>query len=387
MRETYDVVIAGAGPAGAQCARYLTENSKYSVLLLDRTQEIGEPKKSTAGTRPEAVEQFELPKSVMMSAIDTAIIEGPTKQVVLPLKGWRVLEFGKFKKFLVEEAVHRGADVRIGSAVKAPIIEGKKIVGVEYQDFDGPHTVRAQVVIDATGPTAALATQMGLRTLDAVDHWVGMEFEMERLKLKQQHAYVIKLDHRYAPGGYSWIFSTGQNCAKVGNCWNSLIFQQKSGKGSEAKYLEQWIGDDERLQNGVSLEMHAGDAYFDPSVKKRTADNFMAIGDAVCSINPLFGEGIYSALWTGTAAAQTVIEALRKKNTSADQLMQFDRAWEQGPGKHWRITHFFMKRLYNLSNDNYDKVVQQLKKVDPDTLQRFFKYEFALGDVKRILGF
>ena len=54
----YDVIIAGAGPAGAQCARYIAENSNYSVILLDRTHKLGYPKKSTAGTFNELIDPF-----------------------------------------------------------------------------------------------------------------------------------------------------------------------------------------------------------------------------------------------------------------------------------------------------------------------------------------
>ena len=88
----YDIIIVGAGPAGAQCARYISEHSKYSVLLLDKTQEIGEPKKSTAGTFPETMQVFDLPRSVVQNKTHAIIFEGPTEATELPMEGY-VLDF------------------------------------------------------------------------------------------------------------------------------------------------------------------------------------------------------------------------------------------------------------------------------------------------------
>ncbi len=383
MGVDYDVIIAGAGPAGAECARYISENSKLSVLLLDRTQEIGEPKKSTAGTFMDTMRVFKLPNKVTMTEIHAAVIEGPSEESVLPIEGY-VLEFGKLKKFLVEEAVHHGVDLKIQATVTKPILEKNKLVGVEYQTLDGVQVAKARIVIDATGPAATLATQLGLRTLDPRDHWIGMEFEMEKLKLRTQHAMVFKLDQNYAPGGYSWIFSTGNNHAKVGNCWSREFFRKNGGQGSEVSYLMKWIKSDGRLKNGIPIEMHAGDAYFNPSISKRSSENFMAVGDSVCCIHPLAGEGIRPGMYSGMFAAQTAIEALGKNDTSARLLSGYDKRWFAYAGSR-KLSQFLSNRLYNLSNKRLDKFVANLRKLDDAGIQRFVNYSFTLNDIRKLL--
>ncbi len=379
----YDVIIAGAGPAGAECARYISENSKFSVLLLDRTQEIGEPKKSTAGTFMDTMRVFKLPKKVIMAKTNLAVIEGPSQEAVLPIEG-RVLEFGKLKKFLVEEAVHHGADLKIQATVTKPILEKNKIAGVEYQTLEGPNVAKAKIIIDATGPAATLAAQLGLRTLNPENHWIGIEFEMERLKLRNQNAMLFKIDQNCAPGGYSWIFSTGKNHAKVGNCWNEEFFRKNKGLGSQVSYLLKWIKTDERLKTGIPVEMHAGDAYFSSSIKKRSADNFMAVGDAVCCIHPFAGEGIRPGMYSGMFAAQTAIEALGKKDTSVRQLFEYDKKWLSYAGSR-KLAHFLSNRLYNLSNKRLDKLVANLRKLDDAAIHRFVNYTFTLNDIRKLL--
>ncbi len=379
----YDVIIAGAGPAGGECARYLADNSNLSVLVLDRTQEIGEPKKSTAGTFAETIKTFRLPKKVVMCRINKAVIEGPSEEAVFPVDGY-VLEFGRLKKFLIESAVHNGAEVKIDATVAGPIIENNKIVGVRYSDLEGQHNASAKIVIDATGPAAVLATQLGLRSLNQKKHWIGMEFEMEKLNLKYQNAMLIKLDSGFTPGGYSWIFSTGKNHAKVGNCWNSAFFKKKGGSGSQLSYLKKWIRADGSLRNGIPLEIHGGDAYID-SVKKRSTNNFMSIGDSSCTIHPLFGEGIRPGMYSGMFAAQTAIEALKANNTSAKQLNRYDARW-RAYARQWGVAMFVNLLLYNLPNSGLDKVIKCISKLDARVLQKFISFNTTLNDARKVIS-
>lgn len=58
--EEFDVIIAGAGPAGGQCARELSARGR-KVLIIEKSPGIGRPDFSTAGTPRETFEDFNLP--------------------------------------------------------------------------------------------------------------------------------------------------------------------------------------------------------------------------------------------------------------------------------------------------------------------------------------
>jgi len=79
MRDRFDVVIAGAGPAGGQCARDLAERN-YDVLVLETEPEEQFPRqsnKSTAGTFPSAMTAFAIPDEVVMQYTDKVVLESP----------------------------------------------------------------------------------------------------------------------------------------------------------------------------------------------------------------------------------------------------------------------------------------------------------------------
>jgi len=378
----YDVIIAGAGPAGAQCARYLAKNSKYSVLLLDKTQEIGEPKKSTAGTKKAILKQFELPKKIVQSDIDRVVFESPNEESVFSVDAC-VLDFGLLKKFLAEDAVHNGAVLQIQSSVTAPIVENKKVVGVQYDDFEGSHEARAKIVIDATGPSAFIASKLGLRKLDPASHWIGMEYEMENLDLKRQKSMVIKFDNNYAPGGYSWVFSTGKNHGKVGNCWGVDKFKKNGGSGSQVSYLKKWIRDDERLVHGEAMEVHAGDAYLNYQ-KQIVSNGFMCAGDSVCAIEPIFGEGIRWGLYSGMFAAQTAIGALKTNDFSSRQLSVLGEKWDSLKMSR-RLACAVNRAFYRLPNSGFDSFVANTRKLDAAALERFMDCAFTLRDILKLM--
>ncbi|MFC7027746.1 digeranylgeranylglycerophospholipid reductase [Halomicroarcula sp. GCM10025324] len=379
MRDRFDVVIAGAGPAGAQCARDVAERD-YDVLVLETEPEDEFPRqsnKSTAGTFPSMMASFGIPDDVVMNYTDSVVLESPNDHYVREQTG-AVLEFADFKRFLVRDGRERGATYRFGSRVSAPIVDEGEVVGVRY---DGDEEVYADVVIDATGPAAPLAKKLGVSDLQRDHQAIGVEYEFEGIDVDHDDygdltdAMMLRLDHDLAPGGYSWIFHTGGDTAKVGLCYiqnDSHREYAKDGMGID-DYLEYWLDQDPRFDGAERLEgkQHRGSAHIQPPGDLST-DNFIAIGDTVPTIDPLWGEGIHKGMKSARAAAITVDAALTpdSRDTSAEKMSVYDELWhtEVAPRSRARLT--LTELLYLVPNERYDQLMADLRAADDDVLQR-----------------
>ena len=379
MNDRYDVVIAGAGPAGAQCARDLAARG-YDVVVLETEAEDEFPRqsnKSTAGTFHSMMAAFGIPDDVVMQYTDSVVLESPREHYVRNQTG-AVLEFADFKRYLVEDSREKGAEYRFDARVTGPIMDGGEIVGVTY---NGDREVYGDIVIDATGPSAPLAKQLGVVELERENHAIGIEYEFEGIDIDRpgfadlHDAMMLRLDHEIAPGGYSWIFHTGEDTAKVGLCYiqNDSHDQYSRDDFTIDDYLDHWLETDPRFRNATRLEgkQHRGSAHIQAPGRMHT-DRFMAIGDTVPSLDPLWGEGINKCMQSGRAAAATADSCLKHDGVepTAENLEVYDTLWHRDVAPNANTRLLMTQLLYLASNDRYDQLMQDLQRLDDDTLAK-----------------
>ena len=260
MGDHYDVVIAGAGPAGAQCARDLAARD-YDVVVLETENEAEFPRqsnKSTAGTFPSMMASFAVPDDVVMNFTDSVVLESPSNSFTREQSG-AVLEFADFKRFLMRDGRERGAEYRFDARVSGPVVENGRAVGARY---NGDEKVCGDIVVDATGPSAPLAKELGVSDLERERQAIGVEWEFEGVAVDHpdypdlSDAMMLRLDHDLAPGGYSWIFHTGGDTAKVGLCYiqNESHRQYAADGMGIDDYLERWLETDPRFADAERIE-------------------------------------------------------------------------------------------------------------------------------------
>jgi digeranylgeranylglycerophospholipid reductase len=378
MTDRYDVVVAGAGPAGAQCARDLASRD-YDVLVLETESESEFPRqsnKSTAGTFPSMMASFSIPDDVVMNYTDSVVLESPNNHYKRHQSG-AVLEFADFKRFLVKDGREKGAEYRFDARVSKPIMERGEIVGVEYS---GGEEVYGDIVVDATGPAAPLAKELGVSDLEREKQAIGVEWEFEGVKPNHpeyadlRDAMMLRLDHDLAPGGYSWIFHTGGDTAKVGLCYiqnESHKNRARDGMGID-DYLEYWLDTDPRFENAEKLEgkQHRGSAHIQRPDQLHT-DSFVAIGDTVPTIDPLWGEGIHKGMKSARAAAVTADACLTPEDpdTSTDSMALYSDLWHKNVAPKARTRLLMTELLYLAPNDRYDQLMDDLNRVGEDALK------------------
>jgi digeranylgeranylglycerophospholipid reductase len=380
MPDRFDVIVAGAGPAGAQCARDLAHRG-YDVVVLEAESEADFPRqsnKSTAGTFPSMMASFGVPDEVVMNYTDDVVLESPNDHYVQHQPG-AVLEFADFKRWLVREGREQGATYRFDARANAPIMADGTISGVRYA---GDEEVYADIVVDATGPAAPLAKELGVSDLQRDHQAIGVEWEMEGVEMNHPdyadltNAMMLRLDHTYAPGGYSWIFHTGGDTAKVGLCYIQNESHEQYGRDGASidDYLHQWLDDDPRFADAERItdkQQHRGSAHIQMPGKLCT-DGFMAVGDTVPTIDPLWGEGIHKGMKSGRMAAITADRCFTEADpdTSAEAMSVYSKLWHSEVAPRMRERLLMTELLYLTPNGRYDTLMDDLRGADGDTLAK-----------------
>lgn len=392
MSEEYDGIIIGAGPAGAQAARSLASRD-YDVAVLETESRDEFPRtsnKSTAGTFPRMMSAFDIPDDVVMQYTDSVVLESPENYFVDDKAG-AVLDFGDFKNFLVDEGEENGADYFFDARAFGPVMGEDSVEGVKY---NGDQEIYGDIIIDASGPSAVIAghDDVGIVDLEGQKRAVGIEYEIDGAELDPANfdserefadlseAMMFRMDHGIAPGGYAWIFDTGDNTAKVGVCY--IQNTQHSREAIDGKtiddYLQEWIVDDPRFEaESVGdinpLEKHRGSAHVQMP-DNFSSDNVMAIGDTVPSVDPLWGEGIHTGMESARAAAITADDQLtgrkigKEINPDDIDLSAYDTRWNRDVGPNRTERYFLTQAMYNLDNDRFDTLMDDLRDADLDAL-------------------
>jgi len=360
-----DVIVVGAGPAGATTAFYLAQ-SGLDVLLLEKSR-FPREKVCGDGLTPRAVKTL-VSMGISVSEQDGWVrnkglrVIGAGKRLELP---WPELDsypgYGLVRtrldldETLARRAQQVGARLLEGVTVTGPVRDDRtgRITGVVAKAADGgeDRTYRARVVVAADGNSSRLSVAMGLRKRD--DRPLGVAVRTYYTSPRHDDDYLESwLDlwdgDRLLPG-YGWIFGMGDGTSNVGlGLLNtSAAFGHTDYHALLRKWLEgmpaEWgFTEENRTQpiRGAALPMGFN----------RTPhyhEGLLLVGDAGGMVNPFNGEGIAYAMESGEILARTIVQALARSSRAETErvLAGYPHALSQAYGGYYALGRTFVKLI------------------------------------------
>lgn len=372
LKKEYDVLVVGAGPAGSSVARFCAK-SGLSVLVVEKRQEIGSPKRCGEGLSKSAVERMgiDVKESWKMNTIRGARAFSPDGNYVeVDFKGpegW-VIERKVFDKYLATLAAGEGAKI----VTKTEAICFRRKGGraeVKIKSRGETFEIDTDVVVACDGVESRMARMAGINTLLSLDNVCScVQYEMSGVDIDPD-MLELYFGKDVAPGGYVWIFPKGKGIANVG-----IGVRKPFARTTALEYLDRFVKKNEKVRSGSVMEVNGGGVPVGGFLEKMSGDNVLVVGDSAHQVNPIHGGGISEAYVAGRIAAEVIIKAKERSDFSARVLSEYDKTWEKERGKK-------LKKILKLR-----KVVEELPDGELDWLAGYLKGE-QLVDLARASGF
>ncbi|MGK5499164.1 geranylgeranyl reductase family protein [Streptomyces sp. URMC 125] len=297
----WDVVVVGAGPAGASAA-YAAAVAGRRVLLVEKAEL---PRYKTCGggiigpSRDALPPGFELPLRDRVHAV-TFSLNGRFART----RRSRTMLFGlvnrpEFDQALVESAQKAGAELWTGAGVTrveqhGPAVPDRRTVAVVLADG---RTALARAVVGADGSASRIGAHVGVK-VEQVD--LGLEAEIPvPPPVAEDWAGRVLIDWGPLPGSYGWVFPKGDTLT-VG------VISARGEGAATKRYLEDFIarlglaGFEPEISSGHLTRCRAADS---PLSRGRV----LVCGDAAGLLEPWTREGISFALRSGRLAGEWAV--------------------------------------------------------------------------------
>jgi digeranylgeranylglycerophospholipid reductase len=345
----YDAAIIGAGPAGNRLAYRLADRD-YSVIVLEKKKDAGEPVCCTGILGRECIERFAIDSSVVYREAYGASVVSPSGKLLRVRRSEpqaAIVNRAAFNSYSAGLAVDRGAEYRLENRVTNIVAEPDRVVIETGHDRMVKDRVEARVAVIACGYGSGLAEAAGLGKPG--DFAMGAQAEVETDGVEEIEVY---LGGEVAPGFFAWLVPTAPGRALAG-----LITRRDT-----SRYMDRLLSMLVR-QGKVRAEQpevrYAGLAL--DRASRTSGNRLLVVGSAAGQVKPVTGGGVYYGMLCADIAAESLFRAFKRDDLTAASLANYDRQWKKVLGREIKLGCWSRKFYERLSDRRIDTLVDIIK--------------------------
>ena len=354
----HDVIVVGGGPAGSTTAAFLARAGRR-VLLLEREPfprfHVGES--LLPATLP-ILERMGVLSAVAAHGFQVKYGATFFDQEVdyehtfyfLTNKPWPSHAYqvhrADFDALLLDHATKQGVEVRQRVSVEsfAPDADG---VSVAARHEGRLTTARAKFLVDATGRDGLVATKLGRReripNLGKVALFAHFRGAARAPGRDEGNIGIYVFDD-----GWFWWIPLAGDLTSLGCVMHARTVRGWSGPldGLYAEMIRRCPAVERRLAGAVrETEIHrvANFSYVNGPL---VGDRFLAVGDAIAFVDPIFSSGVHIAIQSGELAARAVDAALADGRFTAARFASYQRTVERGLQPFFRFIHKYYEPAF-----------------------------------------
>jgi len=354
----YDLIIAGAGPAGCTLALNLASSGLNIAVVEKETF----PRKKICGDAlsgkvlnilkrlPEPIYRDFLDNVEKEPSLGIRFVAPNLKELDLPFvsntitghesPGY-ICRRDKFDEFLFK---------KLGNYRNITVFQDTKISGISInKDFALITTdkgeLRSKLVAGADGVHSVVRSLIS-RVIPKSRYCVGIRSYYRNVTGLHPDNFIELLFLRELLPGYLWIFKGTDGLANVG--LGMLQQQIVRKKINLSRLFLDLIKNHPYLVPRFCDSLPAGkpEAHSLPLgtfSMKRSGDRFLLLGDAAFLVDPFSGEGIGNAMSSGECASQVIRNCFLKNSFSELDLSEYDRKLQNRLGKELRVSTILQK--------------------------------------------
>lgn len=320
LPQSTDVLVVGAGPAGAAAATWAAK-SGFDVALADMAT-FPRDKTCGDGLTPRAIaelERLDLGPWVRSHTTNQGLrASGFGQELYLRWPGGQWPDYGsavartELDHQLRQTALDAGAvGVEGVKAFDADVDSSGRVTAVHFQADGKTHSIACRRLIVADGVRSALGNALGrewhretaygvagrsyVKTPRSDDPWIS-----SHLELRDEQGALLS--------GYGWIFPLGDGEVNLGV---GTLATAKRPANIKIRPLMEYYAELRRDEWKLEGDLRAPTSALLPmggAVSGVSGRNWMLIGDAAGCVNPLNGEGIDYGMETGRLAVELFSE-------------------------------------------------------------------------------
>lgn len=353
---SYDVIVAGGGPAGSTTASYLRMHGR-SVLVLEKEQfprfHIGESLLPCCGeiwdelglTDEMARRFITKPGARFIHNESGAEFTYYFEYAIRPDHPFAYeVQRGEFDQMLLDRSAELGATVRYRTEVRDVEFLPDRVRVKAQPEGGEAYTADAQLFVDATGRATFLGGRFGLKVNDdLVTTNVACYTHYEnctRQPGRDEGNITIVLFE----GGWWWFIPFLGTLTSIGCVLQKDFTRGRRGMSADEIFAEALAATPamQRLLSGAKRVRPVGTTgNWSYRCRQYYGDRFLMVGDAAAFIDPLFSTGVLMAMQGGRFAAAAIHQAIAAGDLSADRFANYQQQAIQGADLFKRLVHEF----------------------------------------------
>lgn len=277
------------------------------------------------------------------------------------------VERSQFDEILLNNARRLGVDVREQHTVSGVIQEDMRVTGVMYTDASGrTGTLRARVVVDASGNTTCLSRAMSERIYSKFFQNVALYCYFDGAKrLPEPNAGNILCEA--FDMGWFWYIPLRPDLTSVGAVVGRehAALMKDSPEAAMKQFIERtsivrdFLSPARRLQEGPygSYRIRKDYSYCNT---KFWSPGMVLVGDSACFIDPIFSSGVHLATYSSLLAARSINSVFSGMFSEERSLGEFELRYRREFSTFYRFLTAFYDMDKGLDSYYWDarKVLQ-----------------------------